>query len=234
MNSTRITLSRIFIGLIIIGIGVGYLGNALWNWNFEIFFDGWWTLFLILPALYIMIKWKINLFCLLVFAAGVLLLLNAQQLLTAGFWAIFLPVVAIIFGLYIIFGRALRRKLKSFDSLVRNKHLSGDPSSCPQYLAVFGSSRVKNVSPNFIGGEATAVFGGISLDLHSAAINQNTTLEANAIFGGIEIFAPENVKVELTGLPIFGKFSDKGLRRSDAQNTLRINCFTAFGGITIR
>ena len=234
MNSTRITLSRIFIGLIIIGIGVGYLGNALWNWNFEIFFDGWWTAFLILPALYIMIKWKINLFCVLLLATGVLLLLNAQNLLTAGFWAIFLPVVAIIFGLYIIFGRALRRKLRSFDTLVRNKHLSGDSSSCPQYMAVFGGSRVKNISSDLTGGEATSVFGSISLDLHSANINRNVTFEANSIFGSIEIFAPENVKVEVTGLPIFGKFSDKGLRRSDAEHTLRVNCFTAFGCITIR
>ena len=76
MNHTRITLSRIFIGLIIIAIGVGYLGNALWNWNFEIFFKGWWTLFLILPSLYTIIKWRLNLFSILLIALGILLLLH--------------------------------------------------------------------------------------------------------------------------------------------------------------
>ncbi|MBE6884528.1 MAG: hypothetical protein E7487_07975 [Ruminococcaceae bacterium] len=233
MNHTRITLSRIFIGLIIIAIGVGYLGNALWNWNFEIFFKGWWTLFLILPSLYTIIKWRLNLFSILLIALGILLLLHAQALLTVDFWAVFLPVLAILVGLYIIFGKALRNKYKSFDALVRNKKIPSDTSNCPQYLAVFGSSRVKNISSNFLGGETTAIFGGISLDLHSAIINQNITLEANSIFGSIEIFAPENVKVELTGFPVFGKFSDKGLRRGGEQ-VLRINCFTAFGGITIK
>lgn len=234
MNNTRTTLSRIFIGLIVVAIGVGYLGNALWNWDFKIFFDGWWTLFLIIPAIYSLIKWKINLFSILLLVTGVALLLNAQGLLTAGFWAVFLPVLVIVLGLYIIFGRLVNRKVKNFDSMVRNRQIGGDTSSCPEYTAIFGESRVKNVSPSLLGGEANAIFGSVTLDLREAKINQNITFDANAIFGGIDIFAPDDVRVELSGLPIFGGFSDKRLRGAASGNVLKINCFAAFGGITIK
>ncbi len=234
MNNTRTTLSRIFIGLVVVAIGIGYLGNALWNWDFRIFFDGWWTLFLIVPAIYSLIKWRINLFSILLLITGVALLLNAQGLLAAGFWAVFLPALVIVFGLYIIFGRLINRKVKSFDSIVRNKRLGGDTSSCPEYTAVFGESHVKNVSSSLLGGEATAIFGSVTLDLREAKINQNIIFDANAVFGGVEIFAPDDVKVELTGLPIFGGFSDKSLRGARSGNILKINCFAAFGGITIK
>ena len=146
MNNTRTTLSRIFIGLIVVAIGIGYLGNALWNWDFKIFFDGWWTLFLIIPAIYSLIKWKINLFSILLLVTGVALLLNAQGLLTAGFWSVFLPVLVIVLGLYIIFGRLVNRKVKNFDSMVRNRQIGGDTSSCPEYTAIFGESRVDQVA----------------------------------------------------------------------------------------
>ena len=38
-------------GVIFVLAGVMYAGNALELWDFSLFFDGWWTLFLIVPAL---------------------------------------------------------------------------------------------------------------------------------------------------------------------------------------
>lgn len=234
MNNTRTTLSRIFIGLLVVAIGVGYLGNALWNWNFELFFDGWWTLFLIVPAVYGFIKWEFNLFNIILFLTGIALLLNAQGLLEAGFWAVFIPALVIVFGLYLIFGKFFKRKPQSFDNIVRNRQLGGDVSSCPEYTAIFAESNVKNVSDDLLGGEATAVFGAVTIDLRDAKVNRNININANAIFGGIDIFVPEDVRVELTGFPIFGGFSDKRLSRNVNGNVIKINCFAAFGGITIK
>ena len=46
-------VKRILWGLVFVAIGIGYLGTQLDWWDFTIFFPGWWTMLLILPALYI-------------------------------------------------------------------------------------------------------------------------------------------------------------------------------------
>ena len=45
-------VKRILWGLVFVAIGIGYLGTQLDWWDFTIFFPGWWTMLLILPALY--------------------------------------------------------------------------------------------------------------------------------------------------------------------------------------
>ena len=53
----RRILSRSLLGLLLIVIGVGYMGNHLGLWEgFDIFFDGWWAiLFILIPAVLSMI-----------------------------------------------------------------------------------------------------------------------------------------------------------------------------------
>ena len=48
-------VKRILWGLVFVAIGIGYLGTQLDWWDFTIFFPGWWTMLLILPALYSML-----------------------------------------------------------------------------------------------------------------------------------------------------------------------------------
>ena len=44
-------ITKIIGGLILIAVGVLFALNALKITNFDIFFDGWWTLFIIVPCL---------------------------------------------------------------------------------------------------------------------------------------------------------------------------------------
>ena len=41
----------IIIGIIIIFVAIIFLGNNFDIWNINVFFDGWWTLFIIIPAI---------------------------------------------------------------------------------------------------------------------------------------------------------------------------------------
>ena len=43
-------------GLFFIVIGLGIAGNVLGIWDVEVFFDGWWTLFIIIPCFISMIQ----------------------------------------------------------------------------------------------------------------------------------------------------------------------------------
>ena len=47
----------------------------------------------------------------------------------------------------------------------------------------------------FRGAELNAIFGGIDYDLRGAVIEPDCAIKATAIFGGIDIIVPENVKV---------------------------------------
>lgn len=67
-------IRRIIIGLIFITIGIGYLGEQMNVWQFTIFFPGWWSMFLIIPAILSMLEYGVNFasLCMLTFGGYVL------------------------------------------------------------------------------------------------------------------------------------------------------------------
>ena len=48
--------SALIWGLIFVAVGIIFGGNALNIWYIDIFFPGWWTLFLIIPGLISMVR----------------------------------------------------------------------------------------------------------------------------------------------------------------------------------
>ena len=83
------------------------------------------------------------------------------------------------------------------------------------------------------------MFGGIEIDLRRAASTRpEILLEANAMFGGIEIRVPETWNVTVRGAGIFGGYEDKTLDSRAApdakQPHLVVNGFAIFGGVTIQ
>ena len=114
-----------------------------------------------------------------------------------------------------------------------------DSDSRLQNWAIFGGvKRVVN-SQNFAGGELTAVFGGIEIDLRRAQIVNNgrpVIIEANAAFGGISIKVPDTWRIAVRGIGIFGGYQDEGvkLRQSDALSPLLVvTGYAAFGGVVV-
>ena len=68
-------------------------------------------------------------------------------------------------------------------------------------------------------------------------IEPDCAIKANAIFGGIDIFVPENVKVRVKSTSIFGGTSNKAKKPDDgAENviTLYVSALSLFGGIDIK
>lgn len=97
---------RILTGLLFLCIGIGYLGRALNVWEFTIFFPGWWSLFLILPAMYHAFEYGIHLSSLFLGCIGVYFLLQANDIITIHLTFPFLIAVCCIWiGLKVIFVR---------------------------------------------------------------------------------------------------------------------------------
>lgn len=98
-------LSRIdmFWGCLLIAIGVGFFGDSLRLWNFEFFFCGWWTLFIIVPSLCNILEEGVKRLNVIGLSVGGLLLLSSWKLLPAE---LVVPLLLIIIGATLIFIRS--------------------------------------------------------------------------------------------------------------------------------
>lgn len=88
---------------------------------------------------------------------------------------------------------------------------------------------------NLTGANLDAIFGSANLNLKGAIIKKDQIINANAIFGGIEIIVPDNVNIKVKSTPIFGGTSNK-VKTQFNENlpTIYINSLAMFGGVEIK
>lgn len=105
-------------GIAILALGIFFGGKALGLFDFELFFDGWWTLFIIVPSLMSLCTEKFKFGSLFMLAVGVILLLAAQDVFGWDVaWKVILAAFFVTIGLSIIFKNIFIKDLKS----VKNK-----------------------------------------------------------------------------------------------------------------
>jgi len=116
-----------------------------------------------------------------------------------------------------------------------------DPSTTLADNVVFGGIERRLTTKDFRGGVATAIFGGIELDLSEAEMTQTEArLEVNAIFGGVELRVPYHWQVVSRGTPIFGGFVDKTRLRDSVdpndprKKVLVLTGAAIFGGVDVK
>lgn len=241
----RNKLSGAIWGLLFVIIGIGYAGNVLFDWEFNLFFSGFWTLFIIIPCFIGMIKNGFGTGSTIGFIIGVLLLVSYYINVDYSVWQLIIPVILILIGVRIMFRDAFHRK-PNFDYQDVNSDNSQGPSGSQgsqdnysdatrgDYNAIFSGNRV-HITDTFIGASANAVFGSVVLDLRDAIIPGNVEINAQAIFGGIEIYIPNGVKVKVNNIPVFGGVSNKAFNSTDpAAPTIFLNSTCMFGGIDIK
>lgn len=228
----RSKLSNIFIGLIFVAVGVAVCGNILDFWEFNLFFDGWWTMFIIIPCLFSMIRHGIHTGSVIGLGIGVVLLLNQLDILKhQNLWKLIFPVIIIAIGISIIFKGFTK---KDYSHVVVTSSADGSDGR-PDYSAVFGECSPNYSGTEFHGCTASAVFGAVTLDLRTAIINSDCVIDASSVFGGTDIYLPSNVRVKVSSTPIFGGVDDKTISSSaPGAPTVYINATCVFGGTDIK
>jgi predicted membrane protein len=212
----RNKLSNVLWGLFFIIVGVGIAGNVMNIWDFQLFFDGWWTLFIIIPCFISMIQTGFGTGSTLGFIIGVLLFMNYQVDFHFNIWQLIVPTILVFIGIRIMFQGAFHRK-PHFD-----------------YNAVFSSNHI-HITDQFYSTSLSAVFGAIVLDLRDAVIKGDVEINASAVFGGIDIFLPNGVNVKTNNVPVFGGVSNKHSQTNDpSAPTVYLNSTCMFGGIDIK
>ena len=225
-------LGNKILGLIFIVIGLIVMLNAFDVTNIDIFFDGWWTLFIIIPSLVSLINQKDITGSLIGLFIGVLLLLSAQNVLDFDIiWKLLLPAIMIIIGLSFLFKDLFNNKVSEEIKKINTKKAKDGG-----YTSTFSSQDINLSGEEFNGCEVNAVFGSVKLNLDKAKIKDDVVVNCSAIFGGIELCIPNNVKVKVKSNSIFGGVEDKRKNIEYDKNviTIYVNATCLFGGVDIK
>jgi len=162
---------------------------------------------------------------------------------THAYWPVLLIIAGVLILLHIVFcpqRYSINRHVDNSNFHQNENHYRKMYANRPGFErnSVFGNVEEIILDPEFKDGEINAVFGEIILDLRKTALSEGeTSLELNAVFGGVTIFIPENWHVELHLSCVFGGFRDNRILLSeniDHSRKLVIVGACIFGGGEIR
>lgn len=193
--------------LIIIGVIIGL--NAFHITNIDLFFDGWWTLFIIVPCFFGLFKDQDKTGNIIGLIVGIYLLLYCQGLINFQFaWKLVVPAIFVLIGLKMIFKDTFNKK-KPHQNIYDNQL--------------------------YTGGNYDVIFNGLILDLSNAYLNEETNITISTLFGGVDLYLPDDVNIQIQSSNFLGGV-DLHKRENKIENTkvIYLNARCIFGGINIK
>ncbi len=218
-------------GLVLVLLGVALGVNALGIVDINFFFPGWWTLFIIVPCLIGLIGNDDKGADAIGLVIGVCLLLACQNMISFRMlWKLLPPAILVMIGLSIMFKDLWAGKVKKEMKKLQGK--SGEK----EYWATFSGQKLNFAGQKFTGCRLEAVFGGIKCDLRDAILEEDVFVKASGIFGGVTIYAPKDVNVQVISTSLFGGVSNEYSNRAldETKKTLYIDTTNIFGGVEIK
>ena len=210
----------ILLGVLIILTNVGVLDLGLWQ-----IFVTYWPLLLIGAGLYNLLTNPAGRFGgLIVLLMGSLFLARNLDQLNVFDYISFWPLVLIFIGVWLLLRG--RRGPREIDKSRLN------------LINIFSGTSSRVVSSNFKGGSSISIFGGAEIDLRESVLDEGRArFDIFALFGGDDIYIPEDWNVVIKGLPIFAGWDDNTRANpgdeEESENTLEINCLLLFGGVDV-
>ena len=223
----------LIVGCLAVFVGAGYGLQALgYIEHFTVFFDGWWTVFIIVPAIVSFFQRGSNkMFSLALLLLGAGLLVWRQNWLDVSVTKLILPVIIILFGISIIVGAFSKKS----DHVTQCDVIFTDDGSLPKYETAFGSVNPNYNGQKFEGCRLDVAFGSAVLDLRQAIIEGDCTVEAEVAFSGVELLLPAGCRIDLKSKTAFGGVENKYLSSDDpAAHTVHIDADVNFGGLEIK
>ena len=207
------------IGILLIVVGTILGLNAFHITHINLFFEGWWTLFIIIPSLCGIFTERDKTGSFIGLFIGVYLFLSCQGIISFRFlWKLFLPLVLIILGIQILFKNSFSRN-----------------NSSNETTNTFSNKKYNFDYQTYTGGNYDVTFGGITLDLQKANLESETVIDISVLFAGVDLYLPEDVNLQVESSSFFGGV-DRHQRINKESNTktviLKAHC--VFGGVNIK
>ncbi len=137
------------------------------------------------------------------------------------------PVVIIAAGILVLLQNRLSRRSTS----------AADVGQDSVNVSALFSGRVQRItSQNFQGGNVSATFGAVELDLRGARLAENSVLNVSVFAGGVELRVPDEWLVNVNGSPVLGAIESSKPQPAGTEDapTLTINASITLGGLDIK
>ncbi len=212
--------SNVVWGCLLILLGVVFGLNALEIASINIFFKGWWTLFIIIPSLVGLLEDRDKKSNFIFLIVGIILLLASRGIIDfALVGKLIVPLILVMIGLLLVF----KREDKDFKSFVVNDK---------EEVCVTFSEQKVSIDDEITNRKASAIFGKLTLDLSNAKIKKETNIRVEAVFGSVEVLLPQGVDLKVKATPIFGSVNNT--YNGTGNKTVYIIADAIFGGVTIK
>jgi hypothetical protein len=101
-------------------------------------------------------------------------------------------------------------------------------------VAIMAGVKRTNLSRDFKGGEATAVMGGVDIDLRDATMESGeAVLDVSSVMGGVKIRVPETWTVVSKVSTVMGGFKDSTRRPATDDHRLVLKGTVLMGGLQV-
>ncbi len=196
-----------FIGIFLIGLGLVFLFDRM-----NLIPESWRPILLSWQMLLIFIG-TINVFKNHSRFAGIILILVGAAFLLPDVFnlpfetrQLIWPLVLILIGVFIVIKTQNSKRKPVFfphsETTNGNEHI--------EEVAIFGGGKRVIASQNFKGGNVTAIFGGVELDLTDAELSDDgAVIQLSCIFGGATLIVKPEWDVQVQVTSIMGGFTDK-------------------------
>jgi len=225
----------ILTGIFLVGINVGFIPGGI---NKVIFT---WPAFLIILGIIGLCNKNIFFGLMLSFTGLFFLIPHLALVMPDTFYwvgenfvATYWPLLLILLGIVlIIYWLKPSKEYVFYRQWEKKKAYKQKKSHAFSRSAIFGSGKDIVLDEEFKGGEITAVFGGVTLDLRKTSLPEGEThLEVSAVFGKFVVLVPEAWHVESHLDSVFGDFQDNRIlgENMDKSRKLIIEGECVFGG----
>ncbi len=200
---------KTILGLFIILVGlIGLLNSFGFDTGID-FWDFWPLIFIIIGLGKLMqpAEYRNTYGGLIILAIGVIFQLAALDILDIGFRQLW-PILLILVGAAII-----------RQAFCPGRKTGGIESNIINFSAVIGGGEYNYRSRELIGGSATTIMGGGTINLTNAEMQGDTLIiDVFAFMGGVDIVVPKHWSVVFNGLPIMGGMSDKTIQSREQKS----------------
>jgi hypothetical protein len=221
---------QVILGVLVIGMGVLFLLDSLAIWDFHRAIQFWPMAFILVGVFKLLDTRSPNGYLLggALILAGVLMTLGRLGYVYIS-WRALWPLLLIALGGSVLYKAMTGRRL-----IGTSLKDVGAADDVVDVTAILGGFERRITTPDFRGGEVTALMGGCSLDMRGSSIQGEAVLNVFVVWGGITIKCPPDWTVVLHGTPIMGGFEEKTAQPPDNSKRLIVRGYAIMGGVGIR
>lgn len=230
-SGSRSVPGQIIIGVLVIGLGLMFLLDNLDIIDFHRVSQYWPALVILFGAAKLIdaeTPHERMVFGIITFIGAALLLnrMGLDFIRVRNIW----PLVLIAVGAAVVYKAVTGRRVIA---AAYDKEIAQNDSVLDVTVLLGGFVR-RITTPNFRGGEVTAIMGGAELDLRGSSIEGEAVVSVFAVMGGITLKVPPDWTIILNGTPIMGGFDEKTITPPHNEKRLIIKGYAIMGGVEVR